>query len=203
MLLLLQKYGRWLAGGAGIGLVILGLYFYLEGVNKTADVEFFESEGVQEEKEEIVVDIAGAVLNPGVHKLKPGARLIDLVDLAGGLTAKADKDWIDRNFNLARKLTDGEKIYVPEKGKEVLGEKAENGSSSLKSESASRQTNLVNINTASVSELETLPGIGPSFAQKIIDYRTLHNGFKSIEELKAVSGIGEKTFEKIKEKITI
>lgn len=185
-----ERYGRFAALGIGIGLVILGVYISL-GQKKEPEIEFFEIK--EEESREIIVDLSGAVKKPGVYRLNSEERINKLIELGGGFSEKADLDWISRNLNLARKLNDGEKIYIPEKGEasfqgEIIG---------------AETSDLININSGTQKELEALPGIGPSFAQRIIEYRTSHGGFKSIEEIKAVPGIGEKTFEKIKDRIRI
>ncbi len=131
----------------------------------------------------IFVDIDGAVKNPGVYQLTDGDRVNDAIIMAGGLTEHA----YTKNLNKARKISDGEKIYIPAEG-EI--------------ESSSNSSGLININTASISELMSLPGIGEVYAQRIIDYRS-SKLFGSVEEIKNIEGIGEKTFEKIKELITI
>jgi len=131
----------------------------------------------------IFVDIDGAVKNPGVYQLEDGDRVNDAIIMAGGLTEHA----YTKNLNKARKISDGEKIYIPAEG-EI--------------ESSSNSSGLININTASISELMSLPGIGEVYAQRIIDYRS-SKLFGSVEEIKNIEGIGEKTFEKIKELITI
>ena len=182
-----KRYGRYSLIGLGIGLVIFGLFIYFKE-NSSSDVEFFQTQ--EEVKKEIIVDIAGAVVKPGVYKMENGTRLGQAIGMAGGFSDQADMDLVNRQLNLARIVNDSEKIYIPEKGEEV-------------SQVAGVKTSLININLASSSELESLPGIGPSFAQRIIDYRENNNGFKSIEEIMAVPGIGEKTFEGIKDQITI
>jgi len=131
----------------------------------------------------IFVDIDGAVKNPGVYQLEDGDRVNDAIIMAGGLTEHA----YTKNLNKARKISDGEKIYISAEG-EI--------------ESSSNSSGLININTASISELMSLPGIGEVYAQRIIDYRS-SKLFGSVEEIKNIEGIGEKTFEKIKELITI
>jgi len=156
----------------------------------------------------IKIDIAGAVINPGVYELAEGSRVEDALTAAGGLANDADRDWVSRNLNLADKLHDGDKRYIPKVGETA----ATNGSapapvppsagavSGAKTSDCSR----VNINTASAGTLdECLPGIGPAYAQRIVDYREAHGGFKSIEEIQEVAGIGPKTFEKIKNQITV
>jgi len=144
----------------------------------------------------VMIDVRGAVKSPGVYELDGGSRLGEAVTAAGGYSDEADQGWVDLNLNMARELSDGEKIFIPKKNESsnVQRSKVQNNIKSGK---------YVNLNTASRSELETLPGIGPSFAQRIIDYRQTSGGFKSIEEIQAVSGIGEKTFQKIKGQISI
>lgn len=145
----------------------------------------------------MVIDIKGEVKKPGVYELEPGARVEEIVLLAGGFTDKAE----ERQLNLAEKLTDQQMIYVPnkEEAKELvlaIPSVANEGNTSIES-------SLVNINTADITELQTLTGIGPAKAQAIIDYRDENGQFKTIEELKEVNGFGEKTVEKLKESITI
>jgi competence protein ComEA len=142
-------------------------------------------------KNRIKVDVAGAVTNPGVYELDEEARVEGALNAAGGISGKADRDWVAKNLNLAAKLSDGDKLYIPE-----VGETSNTSSTS--------NCSRVNINTASAGTLdECLSGIGPAYAQNIIDYREAHGGFKSIEEIQEVRGIGPKTFEKIKDQITV
>lgn len=152
----------------------------------------------------IVVYVCGAVKENKVVKLKENSRVCDAIDAVGGLTKNADLT----NINLAYILNDGEKIYIPKKG-----EKLENDSTvsspisqdSFYSNSSSSilKNNKININTASQTELETIPGIGPSTSLKIINYREENGKFSSIEDIKNVSGIGETKYEKIKNYISI
>lgn len=155
-----------------------------------------EGEEQEDSEEEIGVYICGAVKNPGVYTLKKDTRLADALSLAGGTIPEADLDRI----NLAKKLTDEEKVYIPKKGEKIEEEQVTGTSSMNQGTSISGK---VNINTATTAELDTLPGIGPSYAQRIIDYRNKNGGFKDIEEVKNVSGIGDKRFENIKDMITV
>lgn len=154
-------------------------------------------EGIKEDTEEesepkeIIVHISGQVNNPGIVKLEVGARVIDAVNLAGGLKNEADLDKI----NLAKKLEDEEKIYIP-----ALGEEGDVDFSD--SQSTAEGNGKVNINTCTKDELLSLPGIGEVLADRIIDYRE-QTPFKNIEDIMNVSGIGEKKFESIKEMIII
>lgn len=141
----------------------------------------------------IMVHISGQVYNPGIVELEVGDRLIDAVKLAGGLKKDAD---IDR-INLAKKLVDEEKIYIPKIGEEIANDIAVEANLSYKEESGK-----ININTCSKEELIALPGIGEAIATKIIEYRSTVP-FKSIEDIKNVSGIGDKKFEAIKELIIV
>ena len=142
-----------------------------------------------ETAESLVVDVGGAVNEPQVVELKPGSRVCDAIDAAGGLAENADITELNR----AAEVTDGEKVYIPALGNKAAAEKG--GDSS--------ETGKININSASSSELQTLTGIGPAKAEDIIDYRESSGKFKKIEDLKKVSGIGDKTFEKLKDMITV
>ena len=158
-----------------------------EGVGVTNDVQV---------NSKVTIDVAGEVINPGVYVLKNTDRVGDALVAAGGLGAKADRDWVDVNLNKAEKLYDGQKIYIPKIGK---------SSSSLSSSSSilGASKSIIRINSASLEELDKLDGVGPSIAQRIINYRTTNGGFKSVEEIKLVPGIGDKMFEKIKNEIQL
>ena len=141
----------------------------------------------------VIVHITGAVPRPGVYALPQGARVQDAISAAGGFLAEAEKSEI----NLARLIEDGEKFDVPY---------IEGVSPILPTPGATvvaATTELININTASLSELDTLPRIGPTTAQKIIDYREQHGPFLNIEDIVNVSGIGPVTYELIKDMITV
>lgn len=164
------------------------------GVSNESKIDEAKSNDTQQK--EIYVDVGGAVKNPGVYGFKQGERVIDAINKAGGLEDDADTSTI----NMAKKLTDEEKVYIPKKGE--TPPQVVSGTSS--SNSGVLPTNAkININTASLQELDSLPGIGPVTAQRIIDYRNQNGPFKSIEEIKNVSRIGDKIFEQIKDKITI
>ena len=150
----------------------------------------------------IVVHVAGEVKNPGVYTLPSGARMIDAVNAAGGATARADLEVI----NLATPLIDSSQIYVPAKGVAAHPVFARpqpgiNGvASSTNNVSAS---GLVNINRASVTELDSLPGVGPSTAQAIVEYRVAHGPFASPEDLLNVKGIGPAKFEAMRKLVGV
>lgn len=149
---------------------------------------------------EVYVDVDGAVARPGVYRLTDGARVSQAIDAAGGLTAEADVTGLNR----ASKITDGQKIHVPTVGEQQAATSAggaDNGVASASGKGTS--SGLVNINTASAAELQTLSGIGPSMAQSIIDERTQNGAFASVDDLMRVSGIGEKKLAKIKDCICV
>ena len=210
----------------GIVIVIVAIvaiyYSYKQENNFLEETENLEienqaKEGAEEseettEKEKIIVHISGAVQNEGIVELESGSRVADAIEKAGGLKENAYMDEI----NLAYQLEDGEKIHIPtveeQKEKENQESKVENESGTGSDGTTSRSSNSsinngsqikININTATEEELDTLPGIGPSTATKILDYRKEKGKFKTIEEIKEVSGIGESKYEKIKDKITV
>jgi len=139
-----------------------------------------------------LVDIGGAVENPGVYEFASDSRVNDVLVAAGGLAAAADRDWISQNLNLAKKLTDGEKIYIPwqDEGNNKVGP------SSNKGPILSEQ---ININNASLVELDTLWGIGPATAQKIIDGRP----YAKTEDLLEKKIVKTNVFEAIKDSISV
>lgn len=150
----------------------------------------------------IYVHIAGEVSNPGMYELKHDAQVSDAIDAAGGLTESADQ----LSINLARQVTDGEQIVVQayieaEPGNSKSTDASDSGLPS--SSNTEVLSSKVNINTASASELITLDGIGESTAAKIIAYRQANGSFASIEEIKKVSGIGDRKYEAIKDRITV
>lgn len=139
-------------------------------------------------REKVSVHVAGEVNRPGVVTVGAGAKVLDAINAAGGAVSEADLD----SLNLAAPVVDGQKITV---GK--VGGSPSVASASTVAEPQVTGDGLISINTASVSELDKLPGIGPSKAAAIIEYREKIGGFKSLEELNAVKGIGDKTFAKL------
>ncbi|MFQ6041430.1 MAG: helix-hairpin-helix domain-containing protein [Candidatus Poribacteria bacterium] len=156
--------------------------------------------------EEIIVHVTGEVRRPAVYQLEKGMRVADAIQLAGGATEKADL----QQLNLASRAIDGEKIYVPAKlttsspPQSTPEPQAHVFKEPLKSKAThANPPGKINLNTATVEELESLPGIGPVMAKRIIEYRNIHGPFYNIEEIKEIKGIGEKTYEKIKALIAI
>lgn len=163
-----------------------------------------ENNEVKEEKSKIIIHVSGAVVNEGIVELEEKARVADAIEAAGGVT----EDAYMRDINLASLLEDGMKVYIPTK--EEVMQKEENsdyiiGSNNIigNNNVESKKSGKVNINTATKEELDTLPGVGESTANKIISYREENGKFKSIEEIKEVSGIGDSKFEQIKDLIEI
>ena len=158
----------------------------------------------EEAKEMVVIHITGEVKKPGVVKLKQGTRIEDVISAAGGLTENADIS----NVNLAYVVEDGTKIRIPSSDEENNDEQyitTDSGKDIVVSNENNEFPNniFVNINTATQTELEQLPGIGASIATRIIDYRNKNGKFKSIEDIKNVTGIGDSKYEKIKDNIKV
>jgi len=145
----------------------------------------------------IVVQVEGEVLRPGVYSLSPGSRVQDAIQAASGFTLKADRSGI----NLAALLVDGQQMTIPALSAERTIGQAPAGTPGVGTTPLPGE--LININTADLAALDTLPGIGPAIAQRIIDYRTSNGPFDVIESIMNVSGITQATFDDIKDLITV
>ena len=180
---------------AGLVLVGVGVFWWKTGGGEQDRVEILsaatEVQSNKVIKQQITVDVEGAVNKPGVYRLDLGARVGDLVATAGGMTADADTKWIEMNLNRAGKLTDGAKFYIPYKS-EILNPKFQINSNS-------QISNLININTGSQAELESLPGVGPVTAGKIINSRP----YGDINELLEKKIVGQKVWGQIKDAISL
>lgn len=199
-------------------LIVLGLFcivtsFYLYGRNKSKVFKdeymkniFVEGENneakesvatigesIASNRAKIMVEIKGEVKKPDVYEIEDGSIIRDLINIAGGLTEKSNIDGINR----AEKLRDNQLIVIPDK------DSANNNGTIVSTQSGVSSEGIININSASLSELQKINGIGEVKAQSIIDYREKNGGFKSIEDIKNVEGIGAKTFDKIKDKLSI
>ena len=204
---------QWLIGCICLA-VGLAFYIYRTGGEKpesslqTSDIIKAEFSATKKEAESsdqvissqdspfVMVDIKGAVQKPGVYQLPKDARVKDALAQAGGATKEADL----RQLNLASKLQDEMAVYIPAAGEEIP---PSSPVSSISSSGTSNDQPLVNINTANTDELQTLNGIGPSKASAIVSYREENGLFQTVEDLGQVSGIGEKSLEKIKAQITV
>lgn len=144
-------------------------------------------EATDKSNDKLFIDISGQVNNPGVYEVDSGSRLFQVIEMAGGLTKKA---YID-SINQAEAVTDGQKIIIPS-----IDSKDNDATKS-------EESNLININTADASSLQSIKGIGPVTAQNIIEYRENSGPFTTIEDIKKVSGIGDKTFDKLKNSICV
>lgn len=210
----LSKKQLCIMGGIALGIIlIIGYYIYTISSNQP-NYEELETIGetvnnqIQEEQEEIiVVHIAGEINKPGIVRIKEGARIADIIEKAEGLTQEADIT----NINLAYIVEDGQKIIIPNKQdkKEQDSEyiQTESGDTNLqdtlKQQEKGEKLSMININKASQKELEQLPGIGPSTALKIIEYRKENGNFNSVEDIKNVPGIGDAKFDNIKDNISV
>lgn len=153
-------------------------------------------------KAPIAVHVVGAVPRPGLYEFAEGARVQDAIDAAGGQLSSADTS----SINLAALLEDGQQLVIPYKDGEVPSAsetQAPNLPGAEATDESSNASDLVNINTATVDELDSLPGIGPTIAQRIVDYREQNGPFDTIEDIMNVSGIGPSTYEQIKDLIIV
>jgi competence protein ComEA len=138
----------------------------------------------------VVVDVVGAVRRPGLYRLEHGSRIADSVARAGGATRKADLSQV----NLAAPLADGEQVVVPRRGVAVAGPGVGGGGAG-----GAASAGPVHLSTATLDQLDSLPGIGPVTAQKILDYRAKHGAFTSVDELDAVPGIGPSRMDQLRD----
>ena len=191
---LFKKY--WLP----LALLLVGMIFFAYGLisffgsaSKTQDVTFkSESTVVSSPKiqDSIQIDIEGAVVAPGVYKLAQNSIIQDALVSCGGLSSAADRDWVSKNINLAAKLYDGAKIYIPKVGENLAA---------VQSSGATDQQTLINVNTASADALDALPGIGPATAAKIVGGRP----YTKPNDLLDKKVVSAKVFDQIKDKISV
>ena len=179
-------------------ILIAALILMYKNVNAEAKPENLAealSEELEEvETEQLVFDIAGAVNEPGVYRLPIGSITDEAIKMAGGLHSNADQAYIDKNINLAQELQDHSKIYIPFKN--------EVASTNIQTSSINT-SGKISLNTATLSQLDTLPGIGPVYAGRIVDYRNEHGRFTNTNELLNIQGIGSSLFSRLKDEVTI
>lgn len=196
-----------------LAIFVVGLYLILtppkstlagdENV-KVAGASNTALSSITENNGQIVVDIAGGIVKPGIYWLNTGSIIEDAIKSAGGFSRQADLNAIGRNINRAQELANHGKVYIPKIGdSNIVYNSSPSSASSTSSLGNSIGTSLININTADNAELDLLPGIGPILSQRIVDYRLQNNNFKSIDELQNVPGIGDKLFNQLKDLVTI
>ena len=195
---LLEQYKIQIGIGL-VGVVLLGLGIWLILLNKndSPKIEILPAETASQRT--IWVDLEGAVENPGIYELPDSSRLNDLLIKAGGLSAEADREWVAKNLNLADKLADGEKIYLPTNSEiSHFGGLGLTTSGQVAGTSA-KVAGSININTASMAQLDSLYGIGAARAQDIISGRP----YQKIEDLVSRKIISQSIYDRIKDRITV
>lgn len=190
---------------ACIVLVVLALVRFVPA--ETSASQDFEAPAQAEEQaaseqdsdvRQVGVDVEGAVASPGLYLVSANARVNDAVAAAGGMTSDADR----QRVNLAQKVEDGMQVYVPSR-EEAPAATGTTTTGAGQASSSGASKGKVNLNTASAEELQTLSGIGPSLSQRIIDYRQANGPFKSVDDLRKVSGIGDTRFKSLKDLVCV
>lgn len=172
-------------------LLLTGGFFLSKNFTSSDKVEILTDTKIATISGEVVVEVSGAVLSPGVYRLSMGARIDDALLAAGGLSRSADREWVEKTINKASKVTDGQKIYIKDKNN--------NNNTDVETQVLGQSSGLININEASQKELEMLPGIGPVYAANIIEHRP----YSTPEEMVTKKVIRQSVFEKIKDRISV
>lgn len=175
-------------GGLGLIFITIGIFQVILDSKSESSLEFQPASETRKSETKIMIDIQGAVIRPGVHELSSEKRLVDALGLAGGLSVDADREYVSKHLNLSSKLSDGLKIYIPRTGESVTSA----------DESVNSSNSILNINSAPITELDKLPGIGLVSAEKIIEGRP----YSGIEDLLNKKIVGAKTYESIKDLIS-
>lgn len=178
------KVGLILAA-SGVFFIVLGGYSYLKPFINPSRVTVLSNSS---EIKELTVDIQGAINKPGVYKMLSGDRIQDLLDKAGGFSSEYDTKWVEINLNRAKKVSDGEKVYIPSINEQIYT-----------SRKANIKSNLININAASQTEIESIAGIGPGIAVKIINARP----YQDLDELVIRKLISPKLYSQIKSQLSL
>lgn len=178
----------------GLFLVGCGVFVYKMGEISTDSIEIISSSEVLGEttQNKLLIDVAGAVVKPGVYEIAQNGRYGMALEAAGGLAEGADQDFVAKNLNMAEKVKDGQKIYIPYKNDQTLN-------SNDQVNSNHQNSNKININSASQSELESLSGIGPATAKKVIENRP----YSDIKDLVDKKVLGQKVFDQISDQISL
>lgn len=218
----IQRYSKQIIIGVIVLITLISIISYMNNDNSNSNDEVVNKNSTKEEVTtkvtSVYVDIKGAVENPGVYKMKSTARVIDVINAAGGLSKNANTSII----NLSKKITDEMVIIIYtndqinnyasgtistyEISKKIEDSKTtvdKNNNAEIEVKSTDNESSTININTATKEELTTLSGIGDAKAKAIIKYREENGNFSTIEDIKNVSGIGDSLFEKIKDNITV
>lgn len=187
----------------GVILVVYGAFnFQNDRMPASDSIEIIETDTTSENAQnELIVEISGEVKDPGVYKLSNDARIDDVIKKAGGLTDSADQVWMEKYLNKAAKIADGQKIYIPsvDEQSEVLSAKESDYIKTYQGNTLNKPENMININTASQKELESLWGIGPVYAQNIIEQRP----YSTVEELLTKKIIKQNVYERNKDKMVV
>lgn len=190
------------------GLLLIGvsiLYLNKDKFDSSSKIEIIDDSSEENiNQNEIVIEVSGGIEKPGVYKLSVGSRIEDALILAGGMSENADRNWVEKSLNRAAKLTDGLKIYIPTindstKQTNTISANSDGGDQNVSPQILAEKSPLVNINNASLKELDTLPGIGPVYAQNIIEQRPYSN----IEELISKGALKQNVYEKIKNLVSV
>jgi competence protein ComEA len=200
---------KWRVGGVVVAVVVCALvYFFMRSGSYVPSPEAVEAARmnaptslttVTTPAPAVVVNAAGAVREPGLYTLEPDARVADAVEAAGGLAGDADLDRV----NLAAKVADGERVYVPRRGQplpEVIAGGGLSGSAGVSGQSG---TSLVDLNTATAEQLDALPGVGPATAQAILQYRQQSGSFRTVDDLARVKGIGPSKLAQLRDLVRV
>ncbi len=177
-------------------LLVVGVFSVVVISSRTGgeDLVIQKASEAEELGSKLVADVAGAVMKPGVYELKGNARVNEALIAAGGLGEEADREWVEKNLNLAAKVTDGQKIYIPSEGETEKVAPLQGKGTTLMT-----RLDLVNINTASSAELDTLWGVGEATAKKIIDSRP----YGAVEELLTKKAVKNNVYEAIKDSVSV
>jgi competence protein ComEA len=196
---LIYKF-RWQISLLLIGLSLVGIGVFLtKSSYSSPEVEIINDSVSQNNNSKLIIEVGGSVIKPGVYELVSNSRINDALSAAGGLSEDADQDWVDKMINRAAPLSDGQKIYIPSK------HSSSQSASNLESNQASSEMlgqgteSLININTASQKELESLWGIGPVTAQNIIEQRP----YSTVDELQSKNILKANVYERNKDLLTV
>ncbi len=177
-----------LLGGISVALIVISLILLVKSTQTTTPIEFSSDRVEASSAATLTVDVEGAVINPGVYTLPSGSRVEDAIMVAGGLGSDVDEEALAKTVNRAAKITDGMKIYIPQADSDQTSHN-----------SGTTQNGLISINFATAAQLDTLSGVGPVTAQKIIDNRP----YQSLDELVTKKAISASLYEKLKNTLSL